>query len=208
MGPMPSSSSHPLSGHSHKSCRPLVRRDQVAGGWSTQTLMPAGPSLKKGCTAGTRETSRLEAGKGFLGWHCELSAAPISSHVGAAAVSEGWLEGQAEVAAKWVARNLPSQSPGGASVRPTAEGGLGLPWAVFEALDAPGPGGHGPFRAERPGAWHVLPEVPGPTWLSCPELGHRTCSAGAPTRLSLEAHVLPFQSPGCLGGAARAPKHL
>lgn len=64
-------------------------------------------------------------GKGFLGWHCELSAAPVSSHVGAAAVSEGWLEGRAEVAAKWVARNLPTQWPGGASVRPIAEGGLG-----------------------------------------------------------------------------------
>lgn len=67
MGPMPPSSSHPLLGHSHKSCRPLVRREQVAGGWSTWTLRPAGPSLKKGCTAGTRETSRLEAGEGVPG---------------------------------------------------------------------------------------------------------------------------------------------
>lgn len=40
-------------------------------------------------------------------------------------MSEGWLEGRAEVAAKWVARNLPTQWPGGASVRPIAEGGLG-----------------------------------------------------------------------------------
>ena len=56
-GPMPPSSSHPLLGHSHKSCRPLVRREQVVVGWSTRTFRPAGPSLKKGCAAGTRETS-------------------------------------------------------------------------------------------------------------------------------------------------------
>lgn len=66
-GPMPPSSSHPLSGHLHKSCHPLVRRKQVAGGRSTQTLRLAGPSLEKGCAAGTRETSCLEAGEGVPG---------------------------------------------------------------------------------------------------------------------------------------------
>lgn len=104
----------------------------------------------------------------------------------------------------------PPSGPGEPQSDPLQRVGLDtcIPWAVFEALDAPGPGGRGPFRAERPGAWHVLLEAPSPTWLSCPELGHRTCSGGAPTRLSLEPHMLPFQSPRRLGGATHTPKHL
>lgn len=190
MGHLPPSSSHPLPGHLNKSYLPLMGRKQV--NLRLGDLVPSrqlGPA-QEACTAepgghlpGDRGRSSL-AGPRFVTW---VSAAGVGRVE--VAVREGlW--------GRWVAQNR-FYTWTGRNFNQNSH--RGWAWATFpylagkrgrgrgsrptkQALNTPGLGPGAQLlqsrRAEtRPDISRPIPKAPGPTWLSCPELGQKTVGA-------------------------------